>query len=1239
MGLLPVTADLPLRSRVARARARSSAAQQPRSVLARSLIAAAVGSAFATSSFANPTGGSVAAGSATFVVNGKTLTVTNTPGSIINWQAFSINKDEITRFIQQNANSAVLNRVVGQDPTAILGQLLSNGRVFLVNPNGMVFGNGAVIDVAGFAASSLRISDQQFLQGLQSGNFRFEGTGAEGKIQNLGKIQTQDGGHVYLIAPNVENAKSGVITSPKGEVVIAAGKTVELVNTRTPDIRVEFTAPQNEAINAGEVVANSGRIGIFGTLVKNSGIVSASRAEVGDGGKIVFKAVKDVTLDVTSKIEANGANGGKIDIKAETGTLLAQGVIEAKGETGKGGDIALLGNRVAVNAATVDASGKTGGGNIIIGGDFQGKNKDVQNAQRTVITESATIKADATGKGDGGKVIVWADGDTRYSGNITARGGLEGGDGGFVEVSGKVSLTFTGMVDTRAPQGKAGTLLLDPANFNITNNATVDYPSANVSATDGDWFFTDDPASSFITSATVVAILNNTNVNFQATGNIGIENSVNITYANTPNRDFTLTANESIILGGGVTIQSSGANGKLNIRFIADNDLNGSGYIAVGNGSVTTTLASNGGDITLGGPGTSPASSSTNRGIWVQNAIVDAGGGNITMRGNSTAAGLSGIVVASNSSITTSGTGSIVMEGTSDSFAGVTLNNNASASTTGSGTISLTGNTNSGASAVYLHTNGNVIASSGDITLQGVSSSTNGVDVSSSQVESTSGNVSLFADTVSLFAANQIVAGNVLTIAPTTASREIHVGTAGNGGVLALGAALPRLFASNVVIGGASQTGNIKVAGASAFSNMGSGGTLTLQTSGSANINNSLSTAGNVALIAGNGIAFTQSGVTAITAGGGKTVTLTAANGPITSTSANTDVSGGVLVASSNGGMLIDATVANVSLTNTVSGHVVFTNSTGVNIDAVSQPVGNLSITAAGAITQTGTITANASGATANFQAGANDITLTNAGNDFNTVVFAGGNVQLRDTNALAVGGSSAAGNLAVTAGGTISQTGAITANTAGTTANFQAGASDVMLSDAGNDFNTVVFAGGNVVLRDANALIVGASSVAGLLDVTAAGAITQTGAITANASGATANFQAGANDITLTHPGNDFNTVVFTGGNVSLRDVDALILGTSSAAGNLSVTTEGALTQTGAVSAPGTATFNTGTGAITLGNTSNDFGTLVLSTTSANPRCVERRNRGHRHHREYREPRNRGQCHRRWHARAEGRH
>ena len=152
------------------------------------VLAFALLCAFGGGALANPTGANVVAGKADVSTSGKTLTVTNAPGTIINWQGFSIAPDELTRFIQQSATSAVLNRVIGQDPSSLLGRLQSNGRVFLINPNGIVFGAGARIDVGGLVASTLDIGDADFL----AGRLNFAGPASAGALAQLGQITTAE---------------------------------------------------------------------------------------------------------------------------------------------------------------------------------------------------------------------------------------------------------------------------------------------------------------------------------------------------------------------------------------------------------------------------------------------------------------------------------------------------------------------------------------------------------------------------------------------------------------------------------------------------------------------------------------------------------------------------------------------------------------------------------------------------------------------------------------------------------------------------------------------------------------------------------------------------------------------------------------------------------------------------------------------------------------------------------------
>jgi filamentous hemagglutinin family protein len=202
------------------------------------LLALAVATCFTSGSYALPTDPTVAAGNATFNQVGKVLNVTNSNGAIINWNTFSIGAGETTRFIQTSASSSVLNRVLSNDPSLIYGTLSSNGRVWLVNPAGIMVGAGGRVDVAGFVASTLNIRNEDFLAGKNL----FQNTPGAGSVINQGTITTPSGGSVYLIAPNVTN--EGIIHSPNGEVILAAGQTVSLIDSATPASRWTSPAPK-----------------------------------------------------------------------------------------------------------------------------------------------------------------------------------------------------------------------------------------------------------------------------------------------------------------------------------------------------------------------------------------------------------------------------------------------------------------------------------------------------------------------------------------------------------------------------------------------------------------------------------------------------------------------------------------------------------------------------------------------------------------------------------------------------------------------------------------------------------------------------------------------------------------------------------------------------------------------------------------------------------------------------------
>ena len=427
--------------------------------------AVAVAACFATPVvWANPTGATVVNGTASFATNGNTLSITNTPGAILNWQQFSINQGQTTQFIQQSAQSSVLNRVISNQPSQILGTLRSNGQVFLINQAGIMFGVGSVVDVNGLIASTLNISNADFL--LNRLNFN-GGNGTS--VLNQGSITTPLGGRVYLIGNNVTN--EGVITTPQGNVVLAAGNSVSLVDSMTPHISVTINAPAGgQALNLGQVNAQGGSIDIYAALIQQQGTLRADSASVNAQGNIILSATQSATLAQGSVTSANGVNGGNVVVQSgAAGSTTVAGVVSATGE-GAGGNVKILGNQVTLtNTAQVDASGATAGGTVLVGGDFQGKNPAVQNAFSTSVASGAVIKVDALVNGNGGKSVVWANDTTTFAGNISARGGAQGGNGGNVEVSGKRILAYTGLVNTLAPKGKAGSLLMDPASICIVD--------------------------------------------------------------------------------------------------------------------------------------------------------------------------------------------------------------------------------------------------------------------------------------------------------------------------------------------------------------------------------------------------------------------------------------------------------------------------------------------------------------------------------------------------------------------------------------------------------------------------------------------------------------------------------------------------------------------------------------------------------------------------------------------------
>lgn len=555
-------------------------------------LAAAVGVALSGMTLANPTGPSVVSGLAAFALQNKTLTVTNSPGAIINWQGFSIGRDELTRFMQQSAVSAVLNRVVGGNPSEILGRLWSNGRIFLINPGGITFGSGARIDVAGLVASSLQLSDADFI----AGRLRFSGAGSEGSVINHGAITTPLGGSVALLGPTVEN--TGMVRAPSGDIILAAGKTVQLVDTAFPSIQIEVSAPADRPLTLGPLGSGN----VFAYVVKQSGTLNASAAEVGDGGRIALRSAGDVQLAPSSMIAALGRSGGHVDIAAVAQAQLA-GALSAKGADGPGGVVHVAAETIELASATrIDASGRTGGG-VVLMGAFD---------PATAITKTIDVKPDveiiasALDAGDGGRVEIIAEQAALFAGAVEARGGPNGGDGGAAEVSGKRALVFTGTVDTRAPAGRDGNLLIDPARIAIVPTSTG-IPAA---LGDGLWALAEDAGAQSLGAANLAALLNATSVTLQASERIEVAPTAIVTAAPAASRTLTLAAPQIVIHG---TFRSTGA--PLNVALNAG----GSGSVSLSEGS---QLALAGGKLSVAAQAVSSNLASATR--ETQNGMVRA---------------------------------------------------------------------------------------------------------------------------------------------------------------------------------------------------------------------------------------------------------------------------------------------------------------------------------------------------------------------------------------------------------------------------------------------------------------------------------------------------------------------------------------------------------------------------------------------------------------------------------------
>jgi filamentous hemagglutinin family protein len=470
------------------------------------------------------------------------------------FEKFGLNSGEIANFLSNPNIHNILGRVVGGNPSLINGLIQvtgGNSNLFLMNPAGIVFGPNASLNVpASFTATTatgigfggnnwfnaIGNNDYQNLIGTPS-QFAFDQPNP-GSIINAGNLAVPQGQNLTLLGGNV--ISTGQLSAPGGNITIAAVPGKNLVRISQPGHLLSLEIEPKTA--GGQMLPISPRD--LPTLL--TGV--AGRVETG--------------LSVTSAGTVQLTNSGTT-IPSQTATAIASGTLNVSnsGAGQTGGTVNVIGDRVGLIGANINASGSNGGGTVRIGGDYQGKGT-VPNALRTFVSGNSVINADALLNGNGGRVIVWADKVTGFYGNISARGGLNFGNGGFVEVSGKENLSFQGRVNLGANNGNLGTLLLDPENITIVgagrdpgafsddnqlnNNTPAGQEAGEIRSGD----VRIDGTVNFTLSASVLNAQTG-NVTLEATNEITIENGLSLNFANvsTPTT-ITFKANADGIGGG-----------------------------------------------------------------------------------------------------------------------------------------------------------------------------------------------------------------------------------------------------------------------------------------------------------------------------------------------------------------------------------------------------------------------------------------------------------------------------------------------------------------------------------------------------------------------------------------------------------------------------------------------------------------------------------------------------------------
>ncbi|MFI3158475.1 MAG: YDG domain-containing protein, partial [Methylococcaceae bacterium] len=926
-----------------------------------------------------PTGGQITQGSGSISQNGNTLTVQQNSDKMIGqWNTFNIGEKATVNVHQPSANSIALNRINDSKPSEIYGKLNANGQVYLQNSNGVIFGKTAQVDVGGLVASTQQLSDEDF----RNGKTQFKANGNSqntGRIENHGHI-TAHGGVVAFIAPQVSN--SGSIQNNGGTVAMAAGEqvTLDFEGDGLVKVKVDKAAINALAENKGLIQADGGTVimtaqsanALMDTVVNNDGIIQAHTLE-NHGGRIVLDGGDEGVTRVAGTVDADASSGAK-DLPTTAAASLPSPANETKVEA-VGGTVIATGNKVLVDeGAHLSASGKTGGGKVLVGGSWQNSDPSVRQASATIVAKTAKLEANATDSGNGGTVVAWSDVSktgsvTRAYGTFEAKGGPNGGDGGRIETSGHWLDTAASLGSAAAPNGKPGEWLFDPYNVTITGaNANGSFNGASPDV------WTPSASGSTVLNTDIQTRLSGgTNVTITTTGAGAEAGDITVSAPIVMSNTLSLLADGAVtisanISGSGQLILQSGASGAINQPVTLNNS------ILLGGGQLKIT---------------STGGAQSNAEIDAYGLLELYGSGNFNI--NST----SGTSDFDNLTANITGSGSIDLYENNDFFnitangvtcpGNVTLRSKNNFTVTGPIDITDTGNlTLKVATGSFINSNGPITINSGSmsfVTESGSSTYTIGnsitasgaglsfdqpVTLSGSPAISANGTLAFNAALTVAAASNTVLTandftftGNVtgngtqqLTLKPYAVGANISLGTAGT-----LDTALAQISGfSALTLGRADGTGAITLAGGTplVFSNPttflagGVGGTIT--------VDQAISTAGTAGLSmqAGSALAVNQDITTVngaislqgsnVTIANTKTVSTTGTGNIAITGTGTTGTGTGVSI---NGGTVQTTGSGNITITGTGSGSGA--GNTGIFVNS-----GTVQTTGGGNITLTG---------------------------------------------------------------------------------------------------------------------------------------------------------------------------------------------------------------------------------------------------------------------------------------------